>query len=320
MGHSLVQVEQGSHAADRGAGSFHRGRAVFRYVSLRTMPPTAGRLCRPRPASGRPDACPTPHPSRPGHGSPTPDPQPDRRAFTATLLALGATPWAGARPVGRIRRPTRRRPRAVLPGHPARDQDADLLRNGERPTVAATRSGSRARSPISTADRCAPAGRDLAVRRRWPLPPPGDRGRADPAFQGFGRVLTDADGRYRFRTMRPAPYTGRTPHIHVKLRLGTRTLLTTQVYVRGDPGNERDMLWRGLRDPPTARPHARLRAFARRPAGLVPRSRSNRGPPTAVPSTLQRNDSRVPASARRNAALRQSAASPRPPTARGDLS
>ena len=77
---------------------------------------------------------------------------------------------------------------------------------------------------------------------------PGDRGRADPAFQGFGRVGVDSEGRYRFRTLRPAPYTGRTPHIHVKVRLGTRSLLTTQVYVRGHPGNERDFLWRSLRD------------------------------------------------------------------------
>jgi protocatechuate 3,4-dioxygenase beta subunit len=75
---------------------------------------------------------------------------------------------------------------------------------------------------------------------------PGDRG-ADPAFQGFGRVLVGTDGSYRFRTIRPAPYSGRTPHIHVKVRLGNRELLTTQVYVEGDPGNDRDSLWRRLR-------------------------------------------------------------------------
>jgi protocatechuate 3,4-dioxygenase beta subunit len=74
---------------------------------------------------------------------------------------------------------------------------------------------------------------------------PGDRG-ADPAFQGFGRVSGGADGSYRFRTIRPAPYSGRTPHIHVKVKLGGRELLTTQVYVEGDPGNARDGLWRSL--------------------------------------------------------------------------
>ena len=75
---------------------------------------------------------------------------------------------------------------------------------------------------------------------------PGDGGRADSRFQGFGRVTVAADGRYRFRTIRPVPYTGRTPHIHVKVKLGARELLTTQVYVAGDPGNLRDFLWRSL--------------------------------------------------------------------------
>jgi protocatechuate 3,4-dioxygenase, beta subunit len=75
---------------------------------------------------------------------------------------------------------------------------------------------------------------------------PGDGGRADPAFQGFGRVAVGADGGYRFRTIRPAPYSGRTPHIHIKVKLGRRELLTTQLYVEGDPGNERDFLWQRL--------------------------------------------------------------------------
>lgn len=75
---------------------------------------------------------------------------------------------------------------------------------------------------------------------------PGDGDQADNRFQGFGRVTVAADGQYRFRTIRPAPYSGRTPHIHVKVRLGRRELLTTQVYVAGDPGNPRDSLWRSL--------------------------------------------------------------------------
>ena len=75
---------------------------------------------------------------------------------------------------------------------------------------------------------------------------PGDRGTADPAFQGFGRVSVAADGSYRFRTIRPVPYPGRTPHIHVKVKLAQRELLTTQVYVEGDAGNTRDFLWRQM--------------------------------------------------------------------------
>jgi len=76
---------------------------------------------------------------------------------------------------------------------------------------------------------------------------PGDGNRADRAFQGFGRVAVDGQGGYRFRTIRPVAYGARAPHIHVKVRLAARELLTTQLYVQGDAGNARDFLWRQLR-------------------------------------------------------------------------
>jgi protocatechuate 3,4-dioxygenase beta subunit len=71
----------------------------------------------------------------------------------------------------------------------------------------------------------------------------------DANFQGFGRFETGRDGAYRFRTIKPVPYPGRTPHIHVKLRKGGRELLTTQLYVRGHALNERDGILRSIRDP-----------------------------------------------------------------------
>lgn len=71
----------------------------------------------------------------------------------------------------------------------------------------------------------------------------------DKNFQGFGRFLTGADGRYYFRTIKPVPYPGRTPHIHVKIKRGDRELLTTQCYIQGEPQNERDGVYRGIRDP-----------------------------------------------------------------------
>ncbi|NNC72658.1 MAG: intradiol ring-cleavage dioxygenase [Sphingomonadaceae bacterium] len=60
---------------------------------------------------------------------------------------------------------------------------------------------------------------------------PGDReeGR-DAAFQGFGRTETDAQGRYAFRTIRPVPYPGRTPHIHLRVWRDGTSVLTTQFY------------------------------------------------------------------------------------------
>nr|WP_314628039.1 protocatechuate 3,4-dioxygenase [uncultured Noviherbaspirillum sp.] len=71
----------------------------------------------------------------------------------------------------------------------------------------------------------------------------------DTDFQGYGRFETGQDGAYRFRTIKPVPYPGRTPHIHVKVQKGGRELLTTQLYVEGHPLNERDGILRSIRDP-----------------------------------------------------------------------
>jgi protocatechuate 3,4-dioxygenase beta subunit len=72
----------------------------------------------------------------------------------------------------------------------------------------------------------------------------------DKNFQGFGRFTTDSKGGYRFRTIKPVPYPGRpAPHIHVKIKKADRELLTTQIFVNGHPGNARDGVFGGLRDP-----------------------------------------------------------------------
>lgn len=71
----------------------------------------------------------------------------------------------------------------------------------------------------------------------------------DSHFQGYGRFLTGSTGEYYFRTIKPVPYPGRTPHIHYKIGKGGKELLTTQCYVKGHPGNERDGIYRSIRDP-----------------------------------------------------------------------
>lgn len=75
--------------------------------------------------------------------------------------------------------------------------------------------------------------------------------RSDPDrnFQGFGRFLTGSSGEYYFRTIKPVPYPGRTPHIHFKIRKSGKELLTTQCYVKGESQNQRDGIYRSLRDP-----------------------------------------------------------------------
>jgi len=70
----------------------------------------------------------------------------------------------------------------------------------------------------------------------------------DENFQGYGRFLTDSNGQYYFRTIKPVPYTGRCPHIHVAISQNGRRIYTTQMMIKGDPQNERDGVFRGVRD------------------------------------------------------------------------
>ncbi|HYR65993.1 MAG TPA: protocatechuate 3,4-dioxygenase [Reyranella sp.] len=77
------------------------------------------------------------------------------------------------------------------------------------------------------------------------------RERRDLAFQGYGRLLVKADGNYSFRTLKPVAYPGRTPHIHLKVATASGGgVLTSQFYIAGEPGNERDGIFRAaIRDP-----------------------------------------------------------------------
>ncbi len=172
----------------------------------------------------------------------------NRRQITASLIALPAV-WTGVRAQPRPARvPTPAQTEG--PFYPVKipaDSDFDLLRNGSatyargQPAWVGGRVLDMQDKPVTGAQveiwQCDEAGH---------YHHPGDGGKADAAFQGFGRVSVGADGQYRFRTIKPVAYRGRTPHIHVKVKLGNRELLTTQLYVSGDPGNERDFLWRNL--------------------------------------------------------------------------
>lgn len=63
----------------------------------------------------------------------------------------------------------------------------------------------------------------------------GDDGKPrDDNFQGYGLVTTDGNGRYAFKTIRPVPYSGRPPHLHVRVRPVSGQPLTTQIYIAGD--------------------------------------------------------------------------------------
>lgn len=69
----------------------------------------------------------------------------------------------------------------------------------------------------------------------------------DPGFRYWGETFTDADGHYEFKTIIPGAYPAaegwdRPPHIHFRVgKRGYRELIT-QMYFKGEPLNEKDLI------------------------------------------------------------------------------
>jgi protocatechuate 3,4-dioxygenase beta subunit len=174
----------------------------------------------------------------------------NRRGFLKTGLALSAAFWTTP---GLFAEELARTPRLTEgPFYPDKlpldtDNDLVIVSNSTTPALGEVThlSGkvlSQAGEPI----------RD-AVVEIWQVDAKGiylnsrDNGNGrnrDANFQGFGRFTTGSTGEYRFRTIKPVPYPGRTPHIHVKVKKGSRELLTTQIFVNGHPQNARDGVFR----------------------------------------------------------------------------
>jgi len=182
-----------------------------------------------------------------------------RRALASAGLAAASTALLpAARPAAQPGAPSPATPRQTPgPFYPvdwSGDADADLVRvAGEAARAQGTVTHLRGRvldargEPIGGAVveiwQC-----DAFGRYRHPRDRPEGR---DAAFQGRGRVAAGPDGAFAFRTIRPVPYPGRTPHIHVAVAVPGRREppLVTQLYVAGEPLNERDGLFNALRDP-----------------------------------------------------------------------
>jgi len=176
-----------------------------------------------------------------------------RRQVLSTSLALGA--YALASPVSHIfaqQRPRRTPDQIVGPFYPLMrplDDDADLL------TVKG-RSGRAAGQIIYLSGRVF----DLkanpvsgAVVEIWQANThgrythPNDRNPSplDPNFEGYGTYKTEADGRFRFKTIKPGSYLTpssgvmRTPHIHFQVTSGPIRFVT-QMYFEGEKLNDTD--------------------------------------------------------------------------------
>jgi protocatechuate 3,4-dioxygenase beta subunit len=178
-------------------------------------------------------------------------PQPDRRRLMLAAAAL-ATALLPGTASARIATPSQSRG-PFYPDRMPLDQDNDLTRL-LRPDAAAggaageitdlsgqvlDADGAPAAGALVEIWQCDANGRYLHTGDRGGLP-------RDPGFQGYGKTRTAADGGYRFRTIKPVPYPGRAPHIHVAVTAADGRQLVTQLYVEGAPENGRDFLRRRL--------------------------------------------------------------------------
>ena len=167
---------------------------------------------------------------------------PSRRVIVQGALAIGGLGMAG--------RPSFAQELPVTPqchdGGPAtvRQTEGPFFRAGSPDKAELVEPGSKARQVELTGfvltRGCNPVAR--AVVDLWHA---DERGNYDnKGFRYRGRVYTDEYGRYRFRTIEPARYTGRTRHYHANVAAGGKLLLTTQLYFPNEPANRRDGLFR----------------------------------------------------------------------------
>lgn len=78
-----------------------------------------------------------------------------------------------------------------------------------------------------------------------------NEGKRDSNFQGYGRFLTDSSGVYYFRTIKPVPYPGRTPHIHFAISKNGKRIHTTQMLIKGHEQNANDGVYKSAGDEKT---------------------------------------------------------------------
>ena len=175
----------------------------------------------------------------------------DRRGFLAAALsatgaiALPHPTWAALAPT------PRQTPGPFYPLSLPLDADADLVTVRGRPAPAQGTVTHVVGRVLEPGGRAVPGARieiwqcDALGHYHHPL----DGGGADPNFQGYGATVADNDGFYRFRTIRPVAYSGRTPHVHFALAGPGFERFTTQMYVAGEPRNDGDVVLSRIRDP-----------------------------------------------------------------------
>lgn len=200
----------------------------------------------------------------------------DRRR--ALLGAVGLAALGAAVPASRAETP-RQTEGPFFPDHDPGERDADMTRlagrsaaaKGEVVDVHGTvrdETGQPVAGALVDVWQANAAGRYAHGADPNPAP-------LDPDFQGWAQLTTDAEGRFRFRTIKPGPYPvregwSRPPHIHFKVARRGYHELTTQMYFAGEPLNEVDRLLGAV---PAARRGELIVAFAPDGAEGVPLGR-----------------------------------------------
>jgi protocatechuate 3,4-dioxygenase, beta subunit len=166
----------------------------------------------------------------------------DRRTMLAQLAAAAAgAPFALAET--RLTATPRQTAGPFYPDGKPLDRDADLTRISGQRAAAAGQIVYLSGQILDTQGRPVEGARieiwQANTHGRYAHPWDNSRRPLDPNFQGYGLQVTDAQGRYRFKTVKPGAYDSRPPHIHIDI-----ADLTTQIYFPGEPLNERDGIFR----------------------------------------------------------------------------
>lgn len=89
------------------------------------------------------------------------------------------------------------------------------------------------------------------ARGRYAHPSDTNPAPLDPNFEGFAAQNSDAEGRYRFKTIKPGAYPAtadwmRPPHLHFEIT-GKTNRVITQMYFPGEALNDKDILLQNIR-------------------------------------------------------------------------
>jgi len=177
----------------------------------------------------------------------------NRRRLIRSLVLTGAGLWAPGAFAELLTLTPRTTAGPYYPDHLPLDQDNDLIKITDDTTPAIgtiTNVGGR----VLDKDGAPLKG---ALVELWQADDAGcyihsngvERGKKrDAHFQGYGKFETASDGAWKFRTLKPGLYTGRTRHFHFGITLPGKRRFTTQLMFAGEPGNERDMVLNEIRD------------------------------------------------------------------------